>query len=64
MLRITESYDMSLPPELGDSVEGPNEIYTQVKVINVDYINTVTMVVGLTIELILKWKNHKIYMKI
>ena len=64
MLRIPESYDMSLPPELGDSVEGPNEIYTQVKVINVDYINTVIMVVGLTIELILKWKDHKIYMKI
>ena len=49
-----------MPPELGDEVEWPTDIYTQVKVINVDYINTVTMVVGLTIELTLKWRDHKI----
>lgn len=38
----------------------PNAIYTQVNVINVDMIDTVAMVVGLTIELVLKWKDHKI----
>ena len=60
MLRIPESYDKSLPPELGDDVEKPNDIYTQVRVINVDSINTVTMVVELTIELTLKWRDHDI----
>ena len=30
-------------------------------VINVDIIDTVSMVVGLTVELVLKWRDHKIY---
>jgi hypothetical protein len=61
MLRIPESDDSSLPPELGNEVEWPNDIYTQVKVINIDSINTVLIVVvGLTIELTLKWRDHNI----
>ena len=60
LIKIPESYDKSLPPELGDDEERPNEIHTKVNVINIDIIDTVSMVVGLTIELILKWRDHKI----
>ena len=45
-----EDTKISLPTELGDTVEGPNEIHTQVQLINVDSINTFTMVAGLTVE--------------
>ena len=60
LLQIPESYDKSLPPELSDEVERPNEIYIQVDVINVDIVDTVAMVVGLTVEFVLKWKDHKV----
>ena len=61
LLRIPESYDISLPPELGHEVgDRPNDIYRQVNIINVDNIDTVNMVVGLTVELVLKWRDHKI----
>ena len=55
-----EDTKISLPTELGDTVEGPNEIHTQVQLINVDSINTFTMVVGLTVERTHKWKDHNI----
>ena len=48
LLQIPESYDKALPPELGDDVERPNEIYIQVNVIHVDVIDTVSMVVGVS----------------
>ena len=60
LLQIPESYDKSLPPELSDEVERPNEIFIQVDVINVDIVDTVAMVVGLTVEFVLKWKDHKV----
>ena len=60
LLQIPESYDKSLPPELSEEVERPNEIYIQVDVINVDIVDTVAMVVGLTVEFVLKWKDHKV----
>ena len=41
-------------------MERPNEIYIQVNVINVDIIDTVSMVVGFTVELVFKWRDHKI----
>jgi hypothetical protein len=61
MLRLSNSYDKSLPPELPDDVEKPkNDIYAMVKIINVDFIDTVNMVVGLTIDLTLKWKDFNV----
>ena len=60
LLQIPESYDKSLPPEMSDEVERPNEIFIQVDVINVDIVDTVAMVVGLTVEFVLKWKDHKV----
>ena len=53
LLQIPESYDKALPPELGDDVERPNEIFIQVNVIHVDVIDTVSMVVGLTVDLVM-----------
>ena len=63
MLLVPESYDVSLHPELEDQEEQPNEIYCQVNVINIDTIDTVAMVVGLTVEYEFKWKDHKISYK-
>ena len=60
VLRIPSSYDSSLPPELDDEINQPNNIYAQIKVINVDEVNTVTMTIGLTIELFFSWRDHRI----
>ena len=60
MLRLSHSYDKSFPPELPEEVEEPNDIYTMVEMINVDSIDTVSMVVGLTIELTLRWRDFNL----
>ena len=60
MLRLADSYDKSLPPELPDDAEKPNDVYTMVEIINVDFVDTVNMVVGLTIDIALTWNDYKI----
>ena len=60
MLRLSHSYDKSTPPELPDDVEESNDIHASVQIINIDFIDTVNMVVGLTIDLTLKWKDYNI----
>ena len=60
VLKIPSTYDSSIPPEYGHDKNQPNEIYTQVKVINIDEVNTITMTVGLTIDIFFKWRDHRI----
>ena len=59
-LQVPATYDKSLPPTLEDEEAKPNDILTQVRVVNIDFINTVDMVVGLTVELAMKWKDYMI----
>ena len=60
LLQIPESYDKALPPELGDDIDFPNDILVQVNVLHVDIIDTVSMMVGLTVEFTLKWRDYKL----
>ena len=60
ILRLSHSYDKSTPPELPDDVEESNDIHASVQIINIDFIDTVNMVVGLTIDLTVKWKDYNI----
>ena len=60
MLRLDQSYDKSLPPLKPDGEAEPNKIYTMIEIVNVDFVDTVTMVVGLTIDIVLKWNDYKI----
>ena len=60
MLRLSESYDKSLPPLKPDDAAEANDIYTMIEIVNVDFVDTVKMVVGLTIDIVLKWNDFKI----
>ena len=60
MIKVSENYDISSPPELCDDHEKPNQIYAQVEIINFDSIDTVHMSVGLTVEISLQWRDQNV----
>ena len=60
MIKISENYDVSSPPELYNEPGKPNEIYTKVEIINFDSVDTVLMSVGLTVEISLKWEDQNV----
>ena len=61
IIRTFLEYDKSTPPKLlKENKPRSNPIYTQVKLLNIDFINTVTMSVGLTVEINLKWRDAKL----
>ena len=59
-MRIPPSYEKSLPPENLENIGKPNQIFPNIKINRVDFVNTVDMVVGLTIKLTLKWKDYHV----
>ena len=60
ILRVPASYDYSIPPESEEGKKVNNDIFTHVDIINVDEVNTVDMMVALTIRLTFKWKDHRV----
>ena len=60
MLRLEDSYEKSLPPLKPEDAEEPNDIHAMVEIVNIDFVDTVNMVVGLTIDIVLKWNDYKI----
>ena len=60
MLRLEDSYEKSLPPLKPEDAEEPNDIHAMVEIVNIDFVDTVNMVVGLTIDIVLKWNDYKL----
>ena len=56
-IRIPDSYQKSAPPELDKELEESNPIITQIKILNIDSVDTVSMKVGLTIDIHLTWRD-------
>ena len=62
LLKVPSGYDKSAAPKLGDSVKikKANEISTSVEIINFDFVDTISMVIGLTVEIRFQWKDPNI----
>ena len=59
-IRIPGSYQVSAPPELSRKTMQANPIFTQIDILNIDFIDTVRMSAGLTIEVQMTWRDHKL----
>ena len=57
---VPSNYDKSSHPKNIDGVSQPNAIFTQVKIIHVDSLDTVNMEVELTVEFSFRWKDFKL----
>ena len=55
MLKVPVSYDKSAQPKLRENAKKSNEIYTQVEIINFDFVNTISNTVGLTVKIQFQW---------
>ena len=60
VLRMLPSYEKSAPPELKRELIKSNPIFTQINILNVDFVDTISMSVGLTIEIHFMWRDHRI----
>ena len=60
VLRMLPSYEKSAPPELKRDLMKSNPIFTQINILNVDFVDTISMSVGLTIEIHFMWRDHRI----
>ena len=63
MLRIPDSYEKSIPPELEKELEASNPIFVQITILNIDSIDTVSMTVGLTIDINLSWRDRRLVLE-
>ena len=59
-MRISSSYENSLPPENLENIGTPNYIFPFIEILSVDIVDTVDMVVGLTMMMKLKWKDYDV----
>ena len=59
-IRIPPSYAKSSPPELRNELMESNPIFTQIDILNVDFIDTISMSVGLTMDIYLTWRDPKL----
>ena len=59
-IRVPGSYQKSAPPELSRDIMQSNPIFTQIDILNIDFIDTVRMSAGLTIEIQMTWRDHKL----
>ena len=53
-------YDRAKPAELPQKLEMANPLNIQVKIKNIDFVNTISMSVGLTIELSVTWRDYQL----
>ena len=59
-IRIPDSYEKSAPPELKRDLMEANPIFTQIDILNIDFIDTVAMSAGMTVEIQMTWRDHKL----
>ena len=59
-LSIPDFYDKAKPPEMPRNLEKANPMNIRVTIKNVDFVNTISMSVGLTIELRVSWKDFQL----
>ena len=57
MIRTSPEYEKSSPPELEQEA---NPIFTQIDVLNIDFVDIVSMTVGMTVEIHLTWRDPKL----
>ena len=60
MIRVPPSYEKSSSPELSRELMEANPIFTQINILNIDFIDTVRMSVGITVEIHLTWRDPKL----
>ena len=60
MLRVPASYEISAPPYLQKELNNANPIFTQINILNIDFIDTVAMSVGLTVEIHFTWRDQRL----
>ena len=48
------------PPELKREIMEANPIFTQIDILNIDFIDTVSMSAGLTVDIHMTWRDHKL----
>ena len=60
IIRTPQSYDISQMPEISIDAEYPNQISTQVTIINIEKIDSINMIVGLTVKLNFKWSDPRV----
>ena len=56
-LSIPVSYDKAKPPEMPNNLEKANPMNIGVTIRNIDFVNTISMSVGLTMELRVSWRD-------
>lgn len=59
LVDVPISYNKDNPPKAKDP-NSPMEIHTQVTIMNIDIIDTVNMMVGITIEISMKWYDERL----
>ena len=60
MAELSESYDKAEAAEFPKDMNKANPIEVSITIINIDFLNTVTMSVGLTIEMRLRWRDRRL----
>jgi hypothetical protein len=63
MIKPLLEYDKSSPPELKEHMMRAKPIFTEIEILNIDFINTVSMSVGLTVEIHLTWRDPRLVYK-
>ena len=51
---VPKKYDKSKPPK---TISEVNKIYTKVEIINIDFVDTISMSVGLTVAISMRWQD-------
>ena len=60
LIDIPDNYDRAKPPELPQNQLRPNPLETKIEIKNVDFVDTKSMSVGLTITLKIIWRDHRL----
>ena len=59
-IHFPDTYDKDQVPELEKKERRPNPIHTHVNILSIDFVDTVSMTVGLTIVLSLTWRDRRL----
>ena len=59
-IHFPDTYDKDQVPELEKKERRPNPIHTHVNILSIDFVDTVSMTVGLTIVLSLTWRDRRV----
>jgi hypothetical protein len=59
-VQFPDTYEKDKVPELEKSKKRPNPVETHVNILSIDFVDTVSMTVGLSIVLSLTWRDHRL----